>query len=105
MLQDLIERLKVFDADRGNMTELLLLSATAASLKAEHVAHSVEIPEWLENNTKALHREIKSRNSDSLRKQLRDAELRFETLKTTSEKRTDAMALINDLKKKIAASA
>lgn len=83
----MLSDLKNFEATRCNLTELVNLSAYGRILLAEFETLGVQAPEWVEENVKAVRREAKSRNRDSLAASLREKKARLETLKTPDEKR------------------
>jgi hypothetical protein len=99
----MLEMLKSFSSvGRADTEDLISLSAYGRQLEAEFTALSVEVPEWVTNQLKALRREIKSRNADALANKLRSAKARLETLKTPDEKRTALADEIAKLEQQIA---
>jgi len=97
----MLSDLKNFNAERMDLSELVALSAFARELQAEFKELGVEAPEWVDENTKSLMREIKSRNADRIASKLKSAKARFETLKTVDERRNALAAEIADLEKQL----
>jgi hypothetical protein len=97
----MLSELKNFDAKRMDLVELVALASFGRDLQAEFGVLGVESPEWIEQNLKAVHREIKSRNADRIAARIREAKTRLETLKTPSEKRTDLQAELARLEKQL----
>jgi hypothetical protein len=97
----MLSDLKNFNADRMDIPELVALSSFARALQAEFQSLGVEIPEWVDENSKSLAREIKSRNADRIASKLKAAKARLETLKTPDEKRTALAAEIAELEKQL----
>lgn len=84
----MLDDLKNFSPSRMNMPELVQLSALGRSVEAEFTELGVEAPPWIADSLKAVRREIKAKNSDSLHAKLRELQSRREALKTPDEKRS-----------------
>lgn len=98
----MLDLLKSFSpTSRLPLEELVSLSAFARQLESEFTGLSVEVPEWIADATKAVRREIKSRNADAIANKIRSAEARLETLKTPSERRESLESEIKRLKKQL----
>lgn len=97
----MLNDLKKFDPDRAQMDELVALSAFAKSLRAEYTALNQEIPEWLDDKTRVLLREILSRGRDALEKRLKDARAQAAQLMTPAEKRAQLSKEIAELEKQL----
>jgi hypothetical protein len=82
-----LDILKSFTPQRLETEELVSLSAYARILAEEYLSIKQDPPEWLENQFRAIRRELKTRNADALQNKLRAAKARRETLLTTDEKR------------------
>lgn len=95
----MLEQLKNFAANRMNIDELVALAAYGRTLVAEYEAHEVECPEWVAEQLKALHREIKLKNADRIAARLRDAQTRLESMQTPNEKKAKLRTEIARLKK------
>lgn len=96
----MLDLLKSFSPNtRLPIEEMVALSSFATNLEAEFTRLGVEVPEWIVDSTKAVRREIKSRNQDAIASKIRAAEARLETLKTPSERRESIEAEIKRLKK------
>lgn len=100
----MLDDLKNFNAERMDLTELVALASFADSVVAKSQELSVELPEWVTENTKSLHREIKSKNQDRLAMKLKNAKARLETLKTPDEKRKATEDEIAKLTQQLATS-
>lgn len=83
----MLDDLKNWNADRMDITELVALVSFADGVVAKFQELGIEAPEWVGENTRAIHTEIKSKNRDRLAMKLKAAKARLETLKTPDEKR------------------
>lgn len=83
----MLEQLKRFNADNGNLEELIAWSAYAKLIKTEFEAKGVETPEWLNDTINRLTREIGVRRADTLEKRLKELQNQKRGLETTAEKR------------------
>jgi len=101
----MLTELKKFDPDRANMEELVALSAFAKSYRAEFTALNLEVPEWLDDKTRILQREILARGRDVLEKRLKDARAASAALMTPSEKRAALAAEIAALEAQLVGAA
>lgn len=77
------------------------LLTLADGIVAKFQELGVEAPEWVGENTKAIHTEIKSKNRDRLAMKLKSAKARLETLKTPDEKRKTTEAEIAELERQL----
>jgi hypothetical protein len=98
----MLEKLRSFDVDRLDVEEAIALSAFARSLKSEYEALGGEAPEWLDNRTRELRREIRARQQDGIEKRLHEAQARLEALKPAAERREELQAEIDKLKASLA---
>ena len=69
---DLYSRLKNLDIDRVDIDEKIALSAFAGTLTSEYARYGAEPPDWLEQRSKELSRDIKASLSAIIEKRLRD---------------------------------
>lgn len=83
----MLAKLKAFIADRYDMDDLVELSAAARSIHAEYEQLGVEVPDWVDAQIKAVRREVKDRQRDSIESRLKNARSRLDALKTPEEKR------------------
>lgn len=84
----MLDELKNFNPSRMSMPELVELAAAGRLIEAEFKELGVEAPEWIADNLKAVRREVKTKNADSLHAKLRELKARREALKTPDEKRS-----------------
>ena len=89
---ELVNALKTLNTDRPTTEELVFLSHAARSYRAEFEALQMEVPEWLDEVTRKLRREITSRNADSLANTVRSIDAELERLKTPSERKAELQA-------------
>lgn len=83
----MLKELRGFQADKHDIDELVLMKSTADSMLATYASIGVEAPEWLQDAAKAVDKEVRARNRDMLEKELKEVQLRRESLRTTEEKR------------------
>lgn len=93
----LLSGLKDLDKDRLDLEELVTFSNLARTLRIEYEALGVEVPEWLDNRTRELRREVKTRQADAIEKRIREAKSRLSALATPDEKRAALKAEIDRL--------
>lgn len=93
----MLEKLRNLDVQRPDLEELVFLSATAKALRTEFEAENVDVPEWLDNTSRELKREIRTRQQDSIEKRVRDIRSRLDALKTPSEKRIELQSELDKL--------
>jgi NADH/NAD ratio-sensing transcriptional regulator Rex len=98
----MLEQLKRLDIDRIQLDEALALTAFAKTLRAEYEQRNIEIPEWLDNRTRALNREIEIRRLDTLEQRLKTAKAQQAALKTPDEKRQRLTTEIQKLEAELA---
>lgn len=98
----MLERLKNLDTDGPDMDDLVELAAFADSLQATYTRLEVEPPSWLETRVRALHKEIKIRESDRLEKALLDLESQGAADLTAEERRASRKEQIDKLKARLA---
>src|SRR6266403_468151 len=94
--------LKSYTPQRLDTEELIELAGFGRLLEAEFNQLSVDAPEWIGNQLKAVRREIKTRNADAIANKLRAARARLATLATPDEKRaavTEEIAKLEELAK------
>ena|SRR6185436_3617338 len=95
-------QLKNLNLDRLDLEEAVSLSAFGVIVQQRYLALALEAPEWLSVNLKTLDREIESRVSDDLTKQLREKRARLESLKPADQKRRELALEIKRLEKALA---
>lgn len=95
----MLNLLKNFDAERMDVDELVALSLFARQLHGEYETLNLDVPDWVDESTRGVRLEIRSRVSDLLAKRLKEAKARRASLRTTEEKRTELDAEIEKLEK------
>ena len=85
----MLESLKGLDLQTPCLEELVYMSAQARTLRAECDTLNVEVPEWLDNRSRELKREVHSRQQDATDKRVREIKSRLDALKTPSEKKAE----------------
>jgi len=97
----MLQELKNFDANRMSIDEMVSLRAYARNLVSEYDTQMVDVPEWIENQLKALDRLIAAKNADRLEARRREIVSRLESLKTTVEKRAELKKELAQLDKQL----
>ena len=97
----MLQELKNFDANRMSIDEMVSLRAYARNLVSEYDTQMVDVPEWIENQLKALDRQIAAKNADRLEARRREIVSRLESLKTTVEKRAELKKELAQLDKQL----
>jgi uncharacterized protein (DUF3084 family) len=100
MTNKMLNQLRHFDKDRADYDELVELSAFARGLRAEYEVLGSEAPDWVDQQIKALRREIHARQQDALEMRLAKAKARRGSLATTEEKRAQLDEEIKSLEAK-----
>lgn len=93
------EYLKNLDLDRTSLDDMVEYSLIARQLHAEYEQLGVEIPQWLDDRTREIRREVKVRQQDVVDKRLREAKARLAALATPEEKRAKIREEIEALEK------
>jgi hypothetical protein len=99
---EVLDSFRAINTDRNNTDELVALTAFGKTLRAEYDAHKLTVPGWVDDNLEVLRREIASRRTDELKKQLRDKKARLEALTPTEERRDQLRKDIEALEKDLA---
>ena len=92
-----LNQLRNLVPDKHDLEDLVALSAEAKAILAEFTALGVDEPEWLGPAVRALSREIRVRQADSIEKRLRQAKARIQALKPASERRAELEELVKQL--------
>lgn len=93
----MLDTLKNFDVRRMAKDDLIELSAHARMYIAEFKENGIDVPEWLDVNTKSLRRELASRIADEKDAKLRSLKAQRAGLRTTEEKRAELDRLIAEM--------
>lgn len=94
----MLEQLKRFDPEAGDLEEAIALAAFASIFQGQYQMRSLETPTWLRDKREALDREIQKRHRDYLEKELKEEVSRLDKLKTAEEKRVETKAKIERIK-------
>jgi hypothetical protein len=98
----LLQQFKNFNADRINsIEELVELAAYGRALRSEYEQLSLDEPEFLDIQLKAVRREIHARNADKLEANLKELKARRDALKSPMEKRAEINKQIQNLEKEL----
>ncbi len=83
----MLDELKRFDKDRISLDEAIELSAWARVVRVEFETMGAEVPDWFDQRSKELRREIHARQADQVDAQLTKLKSRRASLLTPDEKR------------------
>lgn len=97
----MLNQLKTFDADRMDVDEMVALHTFARILRAEYDHMNLDVPEWLDDQTRALRLAIKAKTQDFIAKRLKEAKARLNSLRTTEERRNDLKSEVDKLEKQL----
>jgi hypothetical protein len=84
-----------------DIDEAISLSKYARGLAEEYAELGQVVPEWLEQQTKALREEIGKRTRESDLARLKELEREIEALKTQAERRTDVQRKMAELQERL----
>ena len=94
------EKLKQYTSSaRMNMDELVELAAYGRTLSGEYDALGLDAPDWIDDQLKAVRREIKVRNLENIENKLTELKARKDSLKTPQERKRDINSEIEKLEK------
>jgi hypothetical protein len=85
----MLQQLRSFDPDRGDLEDVVALSSFAKSFRSEFEHNNLEVPSWLDDKIRELGREIRNRSADNIAMKLKEAKARRAVLRTTEEKRAE----------------
>lgn len=97
----IVQALKGFNADRASMDELMVYASQAEALRTQYQNRAVDVPSWLADLCSTVVVEISRRDRDVKVARLREQESLLAALKTPAEKRADAQAEIERLRKQL----
>ena len=92
-----ITKLKTFTTDGLTVDELVELGALARVLRSEYETRQLPIPEWLDDQHRAVAREIESRVADQRAMRVREIKSQLASLETATEKRARLAAELAQL--------
>lgn len=85
----MLDQLKNQDLQRPNLEELVFMSTIATAMHAEFERLAVDVPAWLDDRTREIKREIRSRAQDAIDRRVSEIKSRLDALKTPTEKRQE----------------
>lgn len=83
----MLEDFKKFNAEGAGLDELVELAAFGRQFRAEHETLNVPVPEYVDDNLRAIRKEIGSRLDDRRATRIRELKAQRENLKTAQERR------------------
>jgi ATP-dependent Lon protease len=92
-----LDQLRTLNLQQPGLEELVFMAAMARAFHAEFDANSVDVPEWLDERTREIKREIRTRQADAIDKRKRELKSRLDALKTPTEKRAELQAELDKL--------
>lgn len=99
----MLTQLQNFNVDRMSVDELVALHSFATALKAEYTNLSIDVPGWVETQSKSLKMALSAKVQDVYAKKLADATARMSALKTPQEKKVELKKEIDRLNKLVKA--
>lgn len=82
-----LNQFRSFNVEVGDIDELIALSAFGNQLREEYKRLNLEEPEWLNDQLKAVTREVHKRTEDAREARVREIDARIDALATPEEKR------------------
>jgi hypothetical protein len=83
----MLEHFKNFNAEAANLDELVEVAAFGRQFRAEHESLNVPVPEYVDDNLRAIRREIDGRLADKRAARVRELKSQRDSLKTAAERR------------------
>ena len=83
----MLDQFKNFSADSNDLDELVQLAAFGRQFRAEHETLNVPVPEYVDDNLRAIRREIESKMADRKATRIRELKAQRTSLATAQEKR------------------
>jgi len=83
----MLDQFKNFNADAAELDELVHLASFGRQFRAEHEALNVPVPEYVDDNLRAIRKEIDSRLADRRATRVRELKAQRAGLATAQEKR------------------
>lgn len=99
----IVQALKKFNLDVFNLDELVELSAGAENILEHYAALAIPVPEWIQDASRSIRREINRRQDDDRQLALKNLKARRASLMTADEKRSKIDREIEALEKQAAA--
>jgi hypothetical protein len=85
----MLEQLRGLNLERLDIDDAVALYTFGKQLSSTYLQFSMEVPEWVVDNTGALEKEIKNRRRDFLESERKKTVMAIESLKTKEERKTD----------------
>lgn len=85
----MLQQFKNFDTDRLDVDELVALVAFGTMFRNEYEKHALDVPDWVDNNLRALKRDLKTKNAERLSARRKELKARLEALKTPSQRKAE----------------
>lgn len=101
----MLNELKTLNLQRPDIDELVALSVFGKGMRAEYEAHQLEVPQWLDDRTRDISREIRNRTEDARAKRISEIRSRMDALKTATERKAELQAELDKLEGKTPVSA
>ena len=84
----MLDQFKAFNVEAAeDLDELVAMSAFGKHFRAEYEAQNISIPEFVDDNLRAIKREIESRVADRRAARVRELKAQRASLATAQEKR------------------
>jgi len=83
----MLQNFKSFNIDTADLDELVELATFGRQFRAEHEALNVPVPEYVDDNLRAIRKEIDSKLSDRRAQRVRELKAQRDSLKTAQERR------------------
>ena len=85
--KSMLEQFKGFNTEVSDLDELVAMAAFGRSLRAEFESLNVSVPEFVDDQTRVIKREIETRVADRRAARVRELKAQRDSLKTAAEKR------------------
>ena len=83
----MLDTFKAFNTEVADLDELVAMAAFGRSLRAEFESLNVSVPEFVDDQTRVIKREIETRVADRRAARVRELKAQRDSLKTAAEKR------------------
>jgi hypothetical protein len=83
----MLDQFKNFSADSNELDELVQLASFGRQFRSEHEALNIPVPEYVDDNLRAIRREIESKMADRKATRVRELKAQRDSLKTAQERR------------------
>ena len=83
----MLDQFRSFNSEGSDLDELVAMSAFGKQLRAEYETQGISIPEFVDDNLRAIKREIESQTADRRAARVRELKAQRDGLKTAAERR------------------